>query len=97
MQWVTGKVESRYTIRLHTTVPEAPWKPVKLVPDRNNLRPQRSLCQLPPDLHSLVTGSHDCELRSCDESEGTDLPPTPHYNRYLKNLSLLHMLNYYNT
>jgi U3 small nucleolar RNA-associated protein 22 len=80
VQWVTGKVESRYTIRLHTTVPEAPWKPVKLVPDRNNLRPQRSLCQLPPDLRSLVTGSHDCELRSYDESEGTDLPPTPHYN-----------------
>ena len=71
------KPQSQYTIRLHTTIPDAPFKPVKLVPDRNNLRPH-ALQQLPPTLRSV--GKSLDKTRS--STDATDLHPTPHYNRW---------------
>ena len=83
---VPEKPWSRYTIRLHTTIPEAPFKPAKLVPDRNNLR-LHALEQLPPSLRSLGNSS-DKELSSM---EATDLSPTPHYNRFFISGQYIHV------
>ena len=66
---IVGKPLSKYTIRLHTLVPDpAFFKLSKLGPDRNNVR--RNFLSSSP-------------IQSDDEFECDPPPPTPHYNTSL--------------